>query len=240
MPKVKYYNQQAEVLGEMELNPKIFDVKINPALVHQTVVAQMANMRQVLAHTKGRGEVRGGGKKPWRQKGTGRARHGSIRSPIWRGGGVTFGPTKERNFKKDINKKMKQKAMLMALSDKVSSKNLVILDKLTVDEFKTKKFNAIISAFEKEVLKRRQPDSQTARQPGEKKSDKKKKEAEKKNKRSILIINGVNDEKVTKSARNLPGIRLINSDNINIVDLLKYRNLILTKKVVEKLEERYK
>ena len=238
--KVNIYNQQAESIGEMELNPKIFDVKISQALVHQAVVAQTANMRQVLAHTKGRGEVRGGGRKPWRQKGTGRARHGSIRSPIWRGGGVTFGPTKERNFKKDINKKMKQKAMLMALSDKVANDNLVILDKLTLDEYKTKKFDDIISTLEKGVLKIRQPGSQAAGQPGEKKTDKKKEEAKKKNKRSILIINGANDERVTKSARNLPGIRLINSDNINILDLLKYRNLILTKNVVEKLEQRYK
>ncbi len=240
MPKVNIYNQQAEIVGETELDPKIFNMKANPALVHQAVVTQMANMRQVLAHTKGRGEVRGGGRKPWRQKGTGRARHGSIRSPIWRGGGVTFGPTKERNFKKDINKKMKQKAMLMVLSDKVANDNLVILDKLTLDEYKTKKFDDIISTLEKGVLKIRQPDSQIAGQPGEKKTDKKKKEAKKKNKRSILIINSANDERVTKSARNLPGIRLINSDNINILDLLKYRNLILTKNVVEKLEQRYK
>ena len=102
--KTELYNQNAEVIGEAELPDRIFGVKMNPDLVHQVLVAQMANSRQVIAHTKGRGEVRGGGKKPWRQKGTGRARHASIRSPIWKGGGVAFGPTKERNFEKKRNK----------------------------------------------------------------------------------------------------------------------------------------
>lgn len=98
--EVKIYNQKAEAVGEMKLAEKIFGVKENTALVHQVAVAQMGNERQVLAHTKGRAEVRGGGKKPWKQKGTGRARAGSSRSPIWIGGGITFGPTKDRNFKK--------------------------------------------------------------------------------------------------------------------------------------------
>lgn len=96
--EVKLYNQNAEVIGETELPDGIFGVKMNPDLVHQAVVAQMANSRQILAHTKGRGEVRGGGKKPWRQKGTGRARHASIRSPIWKGGGVAFGPDQGKEF----------------------------------------------------------------------------------------------------------------------------------------------
>jgi len=245
--KAKIYNQQAEVVEEMELNPKIFDVPTNSALIHQALVAQMANMRQVLAHTKGRGEVRGGGRKPWRQKGTGRARHGSIRSPIWRGGGVTFGPTKDRNFKKDINKKMKRKALLMALSDKASNKKLVILDKLAIGEFKTKKFDNIILALEQNILFKQRLDSNQASRKIEKagkiKIDNKtkaEKPAARKIKRSVLVINEAQDEKVMKSAKNLVGIKLINLENINLVDLLKYKNLILTKKVVEKLEEKYK
>ena len=101
---VNTYNQKGEKVGQTLLPREIFGVEINPDLVHQVVVSQMANRRKVIAHTKTRGEVRGGGKKPWRQKGTGRARHGSIRSPIWKGGGVVFGPRKEKIFKKEIPK----------------------------------------------------------------------------------------------------------------------------------------
>ena len=99
------YNQKGEEVGKVELPAKIFDVKLNQDLMNQSVVTQMANVRKVIAHTKDRGERRGGGRKPWKQKGTGRARHGSNRSPIWRGGGISFGPTKERNFTKKINRK---------------------------------------------------------------------------------------------------------------------------------------
>jgi len=215
--KIKVYNQQAEAAGEMELNSKVFGVKVNQALVHQAVVTQMANERKVIAHTKDRGEVRGGGRKPWKQKGTGRARHGSSRSPIWIGGGITFGPRNERNFKMRINQKMKQKAILMALSDKVLSGCLAVLDKLEISEFKTKKFNGIIGKLEdKEIIK-------LAGKP-----------------RSLLLIVDKADDKIKYSARNLAGLELINLDNINLVDLLRYRNLILTKAAAEKLEERYK
>ena len=103
--KVKLYNQKAEAIGEEKLSDKIFNIELNEALVHQAAVTQMSNERQVLAHTKTRGEVRGGGRKPWRQKGTGRARAGSNRSPIWIGGGVTFGPSNERNFKRKLTRK---------------------------------------------------------------------------------------------------------------------------------------
>src|SRR3989339_389516 len=128
--EVKIYNQKAEETGNLTLKDKVFGVKLNETLVHQAAVTQAANNRQVLAHTKTRAEVRGGGKKPWKQKGTGRARAGSSRSPIWIGGGVTFGPLKERNFKKDINKKMKQKAMFMVISDRVASEAMAILDEV--------------------------------------------------------------------------------------------------------------
>lgn len=223
--KIKVYNQKAEAAGEMELSPKVFGMKVNNDLIHQAVVTQMANERQVIAHTKDRSEVRGGGRKPWAQKGTGRARHGSSRSPIWIGGGVTHGPRNDRNFKMRINKKMKQNAMLMVLSDKAAGENFIILDKLEATEFKTKVFNKIISGFESKILK---PKKEAA-------SKTKKKNA----KRSFLIIIDKGDEKLSCSARNLAGIKLTNTENINIVDLLKYKNLILNKAAVEKLTARY-
>ena len=105
MSKIKVYNLEGKKTGEMELPPEVFDVKFKDSLVHQVYVAHISNARKTLAHTKTKGEVRGGGKKPWKQKGTGRARHGSIRSPLWKGGGITFGPRSERNFSKKINKR---------------------------------------------------------------------------------------------------------------------------------------
>jgi large subunit ribosomal protein L4 len=109
--KLNIYNQQGDTKGEIEVSDSVFGVKTNSVLINEALVAQMSNERQVLADTKDRSEVRGGGKKPWRQKGTGRARAGSSRSPIWAGGGVTFGPTKDRNFSKKINKQAKRKAL---------------------------------------------------------------------------------------------------------------------------------
>lgn len=215
--KTKLYNQKAETVGEIELSANIFGVKTNQDLVHQAYVAQLGNERQVLAHTKTKGEVRGGGKKPWRQKGTGRARSGSSRSPIWIGGGVTFGPLKDRNFSKEINRKMKQKAMFMVISDRMASETMAVLDEIKVDEFKTKTFNAIIANLEAKAVKN----------------------VENK-KRSVLVIDSTNDEKAKYSGRNLVGVKMLNLDNINILDLLKYRNLILTKAAVEKIETTYK
>ncbi len=136
--KAIVYNQEGKEVSQTLLPKEIFDVKLNPDLIHQIIVSQMANKRKIIAHTKDRGNVRGGGKKPWRQKGTGRARHGSIRSPLWKGGGVTFGPTKERNFKKKINEKMKKLALLMALSAKVKNNLLILLDTLKIEKPKTK------------------------------------------------------------------------------------------------------
>lgn len=135
---VKTYNQNGKEIGKTQLPSEIFEVKLNSDLVHQVAVSQMANRRQVIAHTKGRGEVRGGGRKPWRQKGTGRARAGSIRSPIWKGGGVTFGPSKERVFKKKIPNKMRRKALFMVLSEKAKNNLLILLDKIEIKEPKTK------------------------------------------------------------------------------------------------------
>lgn len=136
--KTKVYNLAGSEAGEIELPERIFNIPINEDLVHQVVVAQMANSREVIADTKDRGEVSGGGKKPWKQKGTGRARHGSSRSPIWKGGGVTFGPTTERNFTKRINKKMKAKALFMVLSEKFREEKILVLDDVKMEKPSTK------------------------------------------------------------------------------------------------------
>jgi len=141
---VNTYNQKGEKIGQTTLPAEIFDVKINADLLHQVVVSQMANRRQGTAHTKDRGEVRGGGRKPWRQKGTGRARHGSIRSPLWKGGGVVFGPRKEKVYKKRIPRKMKRAALFMALSEKARNNALLVLDSLTLSEPKTKTIASVL------------------------------------------------------------------------------------------------
>jgi len=139
------YNQQGEKTGQMELPASVFGVKVVPDLLHQVVVCQQANRRQGTANTKGRGEVSGGGKKPWRQKGTGRARHGSTRSPIWKGGGVAFGPTSQKVYKKKIPKTMAKKAILMTLSAKAQKNLLIVVDDLKISERKTKIVAKILS-----------------------------------------------------------------------------------------------
>lgn len=145
MAKIDIHNVSGEKIGQYDLSEVVFSVEVNPEVVHQVMVAQQANSRQIVAHTKTRGEVRGGGKKPWKQKGTGRARVGSIRSPLWRGGGVTFGPRSDRNFSKNINKKLKNKALRMVLSDKVSENRLIMLDKLSLVDGKTSNLSDMIS-----------------------------------------------------------------------------------------------
>lgn len=212
--KINIYNQSAKSEMEKSLDNDVFALKPNLALIHQAMLAQMANERQVLAHTKDRSEVRGGGKKPWKQKGTGRARVGSSRSPLWIGGGVTFGPRKDRNFSQKINKKMRQKALLMVLSDKLNQKALIALKDLNWEVYKTKEFNKLITLFEKDILKNV--------------------------KRSLLIINDSKNDKLKYSARNLEGVKIINLENLNIVDLLKFRYLLLTENALDTIAKRYK
>ena len=211
--KTPVYNQKGEEVSKIDLPSGIFDVKLNPDLVHQVVVAQMANSRKVIAHTKDRSEKRGGGRKPWRQKGTGRARHGSTRSPIWRGGGVTFGPTKDRNFSKDINKKMKRKALFMGLSSKVNDKELVLLDKLEIPENKTKLmveiFNNLKNKLNKDLDK------------------------------STLIVLSETNFNINRSINNIPKIKTIRADSLNILDILNYRYLIILEDAIKVIKETY-
>jgi large subunit ribosomal protein L4 len=211
--KVKVYNQQGEEVGQTELPAEVFDVAMNRDLVHQAVVTQMANARKVIAHTKDRSEVRGGGRKPWRQKGTGRARHGSIRSPIWIGGGVTFGPTKERVFVKKINKKMKRQALSMALSSKVKDGEMILLDKLELAEAKTKKLMEIIknlsSVIKKDLTK------------------------------GSLIIMPATDEKIIRASRNIPKIKTLRADSLNVKDVLSYKYLLMPQEAIKIIQKTY-
>ena len=204
----KVYNQEGKEVSELKLNEAIFDLPWNADLVHQAVRTASANKRQVLASTKDRSEVSGGGRKPWRQKGTGRARHGSIRSPIWKGGGITFGPTKERVFKLKINKKMARKAFLTALSTKAKDSELLVLDDLKLSAPKTKEMAKIMKNF---------PQVKT----------------------SLLVLAGKKDENLKRAGRNLPNLRIINIDNLNILDILKYKHLIFTKDGIEYLNKKY-
>lgn len=141
------YNQSGATVGTVELNAALFDAALNVPLLHEAVVAQEANVRVAIANTLGKGEVRGGGKKPWKQKGTGRARHGSIRSPLWKGGGVTFGPTNMRNFFKKMNKKARRAALASALSDAFRNEAVVVVDSLVLPEAKTKQLLTMLSSL---------------------------------------------------------------------------------------------
>lgn len=138
MSNIAVYNLNGEKVKEIELVDTVFATAVKASVIHQVAVAQLSNRRWPFAHTKDRSEVRGGGKKPWKQKHTGRARHGSIRSPLWRGGGVTFGPQSERNFEKKVNKKMKQKALFMCVSERIRENHVFLLETLTLPSGKTK------------------------------------------------------------------------------------------------------
>lgn len=147
--KLPLYNIEGKELKKIDLSDKIFNLPWNGDLVHQVVTSILSNARNNVAHTKDRSDVSGGGKKPWRQKGTGRARHGSNRSPIWRGGGITFGPINEKNFVKKINKKMRTKALAVTLSQKIRDNELILLEPIKISEAKTVKAKEIIEALSK-------------------------------------------------------------------------------------------
>jgi len=214
MPNIPTYNIKGEKVGMSKLPPAIFDVEMNTDLVHQAAVTQMANRRQIVAHTKDRSKVRGGGIKPWRQKGTGRARHGSIRSPLWVGGGVTFGPNAERVFKKKINKKMKRKALFMVLTSKVKDNELILLDKLEIKEPKTK---IMVEAF-KNLFK---DDIKNKKQAG------------------VLAVIPKKDENIIRAIRNIPRTKIIRADSLNVLDLLSFKYLLMPKEAIKVIEKTY-
>ena len=146
MAKVSVFNMEGKEVEQMELADSVFGVEVNDHLVHMAVLQQLANKRQGTQKARTRSEVRGGGRKPWRQKGTGHARQGSIRAPQWKGGGVVFAPT-PRDYRKDLNKKEKRAALKAALSNAVADQKLVVVDSIHFDEIKTKKFQAMLDAL---------------------------------------------------------------------------------------------
>ena len=247
MKKVSVYNSEAKKIKDVELNPEIFGIEVKESVVHQVAVAQMANSRDAIAHTKTRGEVRGGGKKPWRQKGTGRARHGSSRSPLWIGGGVTFGPRSDRNFSQKVNKKMKIKALFMCLSDKVAESNLFLLDKMSLSEGKTRELVKVINQF-KNILSLEQKNKKTKKQKNtddkiekaEKKEMKKDKKFDIKNfKTSLLIVLEKSDRKIFNAGRNVEGLKIITVNSLNVLDILKYKNIIMVENGLKEIEKMF-
>ncbi|MFH1838274.1 MAG: 50S ribosomal protein L4 [Candidatus Kuenenbacteria bacterium] len=223
MSKITVYNQEGNEVGKQELNPAIFDIKIKPEVIHQVVVAQMANARQVLAHTKTRGEVRGGGRKPWKQKGTGRARAGTIRSPLWKGGGIVFGPRKERNFSQKINIKMKRKALFMVLTDKAKSNLMIVLDKLNLAEGKTKEFLKVFNNLNNLFQL----------------TNKEQKKKNKKEKKIMLIAVEKKNENLIRATKNIFKVETIRADCLNVIDLLKYKYFLITEEGIKKIENTY-
>lgn len=217
MATVKVYNSEGKETEELKVSDSVFGLPANNDLIHQVYVSLMGNKRQVLAHTKNRGERAGSGIKPWRQKGTGRARVGSLRTPTWRGGGVAFGPTKDRNFKKKINKKMNAKAIAMVLSGKLRDEELIILEKLELKKAsaqggsafsgKTKEMAAALKKF--------------------------------KLKGSVLMGFSVNEKSLMRLSRNLPKVKNIATEQLNVLAMLDNKNLIMSKESVKYLEKKY-
>jgi len=205
---VKTYNQSGEEVGQTKLPSEIFDVKLNSDLVHQVAVSQTANRRKVIAHTKDRSEVSGGGKKPWRQKGTGRARHGSIRSPLWYHGGVTFGPTKERVFKKEIPQKMKKAALFMVLSEKAKTNLLILLEDLKLEAIKTKIMVKLLENL-----------------PSKKEN-------------SLIALPSM-DKNLIFSIRNIDSTRVMQAKDLNVLDLLSFKYLIMPKESIKVIKETF-
>lgn len=233
--KATVYNIQGEKVKEVDLNPAIFGVEIKPELVQQAVVVSQANKRQVFAHAKDRSEVSGGGRKPWKQKGTGRARHGSSRSPIWRGGGITFGPSKVRNFSLKMNKKAKRKAVLMSLSDKAINEKIILLDKLELEQAKTKKFFEILQNVNLREKKAKKKSTTSKDEKNDK--DKIEKKAKPKKVKSVLLVLSKKAENIQRAAKNIPRLITAQASSLNILDILKHQYLLMPLDSIAEIEK---
>lgn len=205
MLKVDVLDMKGKKIKDIELNENVFGVDVNDIVVHTALVNYLANQRQGTGSTKTRAEVRGGGRKPWRQKGTGRARQGSIRAPQWMKGGIALGP-KPRSYKYAIPKKMRKLALKSVLTSKVEEKELIVVDKLELKEIKTKEMVKVLNNL---------------------------------NTKKALIVLSEKNLNVQASARNIENVKTTLVNTINVFDLLKYDNLVVTEDAIKKLEEVY-
>ncbi len=206
--KFPVYNQQGEVIREVELPQAIETLKMNVGLIHQVVVAQQTNQRQATAHTKTRSQVRGGGRKPWKQKGTGQARHGSNRSPLWRGGGTVFGPLSVRNYAHKVNRKMKQRATAMALADKIRSQKVLWVEPLVPPAAKTKAVVELLDVWKAKVPEFSQFVVRNQGNTG------------------YMLSSGYQPQGM-RAFRNIPGVRFEDARNMNIRDIVAFPYLII-------------
>lgn len=204
------YNQKGEELEKIKLPSKIFGVEEKKEIINFVVKALLSNLRKATAHTKTRGNVRGGGRKPWKQKGTGRARAGSTRSPLWRGGGVVFGPTNKVNYYKKINKKIKRLVLKMILSNRAANHKIIVLDKWETDQIKTKEIKKFLEKLPCQKNK------------------------------ILFIIDNKDDNKSKLSLRNLANVSIELADNLSILNLLENKYLIVTKAGLKQIEKIYK
>ena len=202
MANLKVIDQKGKDAGEVTLNDEVFGIKPNESVVFDAIIRQRAGRRQGTSKVKNRSAVRGGGKKPWKQKGTGRARQGSIRSPQWRGGGVVFGPT-PRSYAYSMPRKQRRLAIKSVLSQKLIDKDLIVLDQLTMSAPKTKEFKSILDDLKVEG--------------------------------KVLVVS--EDKNIQYSARNLPSVKVITANGLNVEDVVNYDKLILTKEAIEKIEK---
>lgn len=204
MPKVAVYNVDGSQVGELDLAEGVFGLEPNTHVLHSAILLQQASLRAGTHDTKGRSEVRGGGRKPWKQKGTGRARQGSIRAPQWKGGGTVFGPT-PRSYGFKLPRKVRRLAIKSALSSKVVSNQIIVLDQLSLSQPKTKDIAKILNNLKVE--------------------------------RKALVVTADFDNNVALSARNIPGVKFVAAEGINVLDVMKHDQLIITKDAVAKVEE---
>ena len=211
--KYPIYNQNGESQGSVELPAAVFEVPFNADLVHQSVLVYQANKRQGTAHTKTRGEVSGGGRKQWRQKGTGRARHGSTRSPIWIGGGVAFGPRKDKVYSLNLPKKMKRKALLMTLSEKAKAKTIIVLKDIKLEEAKTKLMTETLSNLREKI--------------------------DLFGKGRVLIVLPKKEETIIRAARNLQKVKTIEARELNSLNVLSFKYLIIPEASIKVIESTF-
>ena len=206
MPSISVVDMEGKKVGTVDLSDSVFGIEPNAAVMHQVVLSYLAAQRQGTQSALTRSEVSGGGKKPWRQKGTGRARQGSTRSPQWTHGGVVFAP-KPRDYRFTVNKKERRLALKSALSVKAAESEIIVVDKIVTDEYKTKKMVAMLNAVEA-------------------------------TKKTLIVLSEV-DDKVIKSANNIPGVKTAQVNTINVYDILNADKLVIAQDAVSKIEEVY-